>query len=77
MNGIIKSCRRNLSNLIVYFFSDPYDLKHKVEKSFEGHHIYNGELIAAMILKGHPARFAKRGQALDVNCQFKARFIDA
>ncbi len=57
--------------------SGSYGLKHKVERRFgRSYHIYNGELIAAMILKGHPARFAKRGEALDLNCQFKVRFID-
>jgi len=46
-------------------------LKNKIGQSFPGHHIWNGELIAAMILKGHPALFSKRGK-LNVNCLFKA-----
>jgi len=33
----------------------------------------HGDLIAAMLLKGYSARFAKKGEPLDVNCMFKAQ----
>lgn len=46
-----------------------YDLKHSAEKA-EGY-TANGELIAALILCGHCARFRKKGKPMDVNREFK------
>jgi hypothetical protein len=52
--------------------SGSYGLKHTVEEK-QGEYITNGDLIAAMIVKGHTARFAKSGTPLGVNCEFKVK----
>lgn len=51
-----------------------YGLKHTVE-NYQGEYITNGDLIAAMMLKGYEARFGKKTESMDVNCQFKAKVI--
>ncbi len=51
--------------------SGSYGLKHRVEEH-QKDYITNGDLIAAMLVKGFQARFAKQGESLDVNCEFKA-----
>jgi len=51
-----------------------YGLKHVVER-LQGEYITNGDLIVAMLMRGHTARFGKRGQGLNVNCEFKVKVI--
>lgn len=56
--------------------SGSYGLKHAVENHFsqkDYKYISNGDLIVAMLLKGYDARFGKRTEAMDVNCQFKVK----
>jgi hypothetical protein len=36
-------------------------------------HLSNGDLIAAMLMRGYAARFAKRGGASQVDAEFKAK----
>ncbi len=52
--------------------SGSYSLKHKVEK-FQGVFLSNGDLIAAMLMKGYQARFGKRGEDTELNCEFKVK----
>jgi len=49
-----------------------YGLKHVVEKH-QGEYLTNGDLIAAMLLHGFEARFGKRTEQMNVNCDFKAK----
>src|SRR3990167_11217717 len=49
-----------------------YGLKHTVEKR-QNEYLTNGDLIATMLMQGYKARFAKSGEPLNVNCEFKAK----
>lgn len=51
-----------------------YGLKHVVERDpSHNEYIPNGELIAAMLLKGYKARFGKRNETIGVNCEFQVK----
>lgn len=49
-----------------------YGLKHTIER-IQGNYLSNGDLIAAMLMNGFTARFAKRGDPMSVNCEFKLK----
>lgn len=56
--------------------STSYSLKHRVEERLPGEkYVTNGDLIAAMLLKGYQARFGKRTELMTVNCEFKVKMI--
>jgi len=46
-----------------------YGLKHRVER-LQDQYLSNGDLIVAMLLCGHKARFGKRGSAMTLNAEF-------
>lgn len=58
----------------VHFKRGSYGLKHFVE-GIQKEYASNGDLIVAMLMKGYHARFAKKGEPLNVNCEFKAQLI--
>lgn len=49
-----------------------YGFKHSVERHQKSY-IANGDLIAAMLLRGYSARFGKRNEDMEVNCEFKVK----
>ena len=63
--------RQNVSSTSKYQLRS-YSMKHDVEKR-QNEYLSNGDLIAAMLMNGYSARFAKRGEPLGVNCEFKAK----
>jgi len=65
--------QQRVANRSTYFVGS-YGLKHQLEE-IQGGYFSNGDTIAAMLLNGYTARFAKRGKPLGVNCQFKAKVI--
>ncbi len=56
------------------YTANSYGLKHKVEASGRKEYLTNGDLIAAMLVKGYQARFGKRNEGLGVNCEFKVKY---
>jgi hypothetical protein len=51
-----------------------YGLKHSVER-LQRNYISNGDLIAAMLMRGYAARFGKRGEGTSLNAEFKADIL--
>jgi len=47
----------------------------RIVEVIQGEHLSNGDLIAAMLMRGYTARFAKKGQASQVNAEFKAKRV--
>jgi hypothetical protein len=73
----IKTAYLQLGSLVqptTQYTTHSYGLKHAVEKA-QNNYITNGDLIVAMLLHGHKARFGKQGSPLSVNCDFKAKWI--
>ncbi len=50
-----------------------YGCKHVVEKQ-QGAYLSNGDLVAAMLLRGYTATF-RENKKLSVNCRFKAKYL--
>ena len=71
----IQKAFASLSDMMVVvsqYKTGSYGLKHIVER-YQKEYITNGDLIVAMLMKGHMARFGKRGESLNVNCEFKVK----
>lgn len=56
------------------YMAGSYGLKHAFEDHpSQSQYLRNGDLIAAMLVNGHQARFGKRTETMGVNCAFKVK----
>ncbi len=67
LNQIVQPCSQ--------YKTGSYGLKHTVEKVLPGGSLRNGDLIAAMLIKGYKARFGMRNESMAVNAMFQVKEI--
>lgn len=63
-----------ITKSITQFKTGSYGLKHVFERHpSQSEYLRNGDLIAAMLVNGHQARFPKYNGLLDMKCDFKVK----